>query len=42
MNTNATVSKHQDIVPSGADDSWQSKQFHSEKATSRKETKTLT
>lgn len=42
MNTNATVSKHQDIVPSGGDDSWRSKQFYSEKATSRKETKTLT
>ena len=42
MNTNATVSKHQDIVPSGADDSWRSKQFYSEKATSRKETKILT
>ena len=42
MNTNATVSKHQDIVPSGADDSWRSKQFYSEKETSRKETKTLT
>lgn len=42
MNTNATVSKHQDIVPSGADDSWRSKQFYSEKATPRKETKILT
>lgn len=42
MNTNVTVSKHQDIVPSGADDNWRSKQFYSEKETSRKETKTLT